>query len=118
MLNPMQLKDLVDACLTGDGISYKRQHDKHWTAFNPANCPIQIGAAGYDWIKSINAPPTQNKGQTIGQIGNADGSLYLAKQDNGAWQWGISNYDDNIDFETIPAYLAEALLRYENERGK
>ena len=57
--------------------------------------------------------------QDVGGISNYYGGIFVLRYSdkNGKhyWKWGIENYD-GIDLETIPGYLAEALLRFHNER--
>lgn len=117
MLTPIQLKQLVDASFTEDGICYKRLGATLWMPFNPASTPVQIGDGGHDWIETKHLPKPQDRGQTIDTIDNSYGSLYL-RQHDGVWQWGISDYNDHIDFKSIPSYLADALRRHEKERDK
>ena len=49
----------------------------------------------------------------IGNIRNYYGALSLRKTEDG-YQWSIENWDGQ-NWENIPDYLAEALLRYEDE---
>lgn len=116
MLSPTRLKELIEASFTKDGIYYKKNGDSNWLLFNH-NSAIQIGERGYEWVEFKYLPKPQHKGEMIGAIGNSYGSLRLRKHDTN-WQWGVSDYDGEIDFKTIPNYLAEALLRYEKERDK
>jgi hypothetical protein len=51
--------------------------------------------------------------KSIGDIGNYYGGL-CAKEEDGRFFWSIENYDGH-DWEEIPKYLYDALMRYENE---
>lgn len=53
----------------------------------------------------------------IGEISNYYGGLHLCLRDGGGYAWSIENYSGN-DWEEIPAYLGEALLRFQQERAK
>ena len=54
----------------------------------------------------------------IGAIGNYYGDLRISRDpDDDHWYWCIENYDGE-DWEKIPDYLAEALLKFEEERKK
>lgn len=53
-------------------------------------------------------------GAEIGGIYNAYGGLKLRKDAEG-WLWGIDSFN-GPDWERIPEYLAEALVRFEDER--
>lgn len=49
----------------------------------------------------------------IGLIGNYYGGLKL-RRDNGISYWSITDYDGD-NWDQIPDYLAEALLKYRSE---
>lgn len=51
----------------------------------------------------------------IGNISNFYGSLFLTQNSEGKYMWGIENWD-GIDWEEIPDYLAEALIKFDKER--
>ena len=53
----------------------------------------------------------------IGNIGNYYGGLIIRPGEDNKykWYWGIENYDD-IDWEEIPNYLADALIMFESYR--
>jgi hypothetical protein len=53
---------------------------------------------------------------TVGTIGNYYGSLNLMKED-GKYHWSIENYDGH-DWEEIPKYLYDALMKFDNEGGE
>lgn len=49
----------------------------------------------------------------VGMIGNYYGGLTV-RQTGDAYEWSIENYDGH-GWEKIPAYLGEALLKFERE---
>ena len=118
MLTPIELKKLVDASFTAEGICARKLGTTIWQPFNPSTAVIQIGDSRYEWIETQYLPNPQDKGRVIGNICNYEGNLCLRQLADGGWQWGINDYNEQIDFKTIPNYLAEALLRYERERDK
>ncbi len=48
----------------------------------------------------------------IGTIHNYYGKLYVSEKD-GKYYWCIENYDGCLNWEQIPRYLYDALLRFE-----
>jgi Zn-finger protein len=52
----------------------------------------------------------------IGEINNYHGGLWV-KEENGKFLWSIQNVNWNEkDWDEIPAFLYQALVKYENER--
>ena len=52
---------------------------------------------------------------SIGDIGNYYGGL-KAKKDGCNYFWGIENWD-GTDFEEIPEYLFNALIKFKNDKS-
>ena len=50
----------------------------------------------------------------VGNIGNYYGGLNV-KYDNGKYFWCIDDYCDDLDWEEIPKYLYDALIKYNEE---
>ena len=50
----------------------------------------------------------------VGDIGNYYGGLNI-KESEGKFFWSIENYD-GYDWEEIPEYLYQTLIKYKNER--
>lgn len=52
--------------------------------------------------------------KTVGEIGNYYGGLAVRKNGN-KFEWGIENWD-GTNWEEIPEYLYQALIKFEDER--
>jgi len=59
---------------------------------------------------------SKNQGEevSIGEIGNYYGGLFVRKNGN-KFEWSIENYSGH-DWQEIPEYLYEALIKFEKER--
>lgn len=53
----------------------------------------------------------------VGEIGNHYGALHVEETSNGIYQWGIEDYS-GIDYEEIPKYLYDALIKFEKNKNK
>lgn len=60
---------------------------------------------------------TEVKEFRVGKIGNFCENLSLRRIGHESYQWGISNYADT-DWEDIPLYLVDALLKFEERKRK
>ena len=59
-----------------------------------------------------------SKEKGVGKISNYYGGIYVKKDDDGRFYWGVQDYSDPTEWEEIPEILYNELIKFEEARKK